>query len=119
MSTTGTGTAAPVVSLSDWTLNMPTDKVETTSLEDSNKTYVQGHHDVSGTFSGFWDDTEDTLFDGRDSADGVKMYIYPATNAASKYFYGPAWVDVSVTGGVRDATKVSGTFSANGSWGRQ
>lgn len=119
LSTSGTGAIASVGKLSAWTLDMPTDKVETTSFGDTNKTYVQGLKDTSGSMSGFWDDTIDTLFAAADSADGCKVYLYPSSDASSKYFYGPAWLDVSVASGVDAAVTVSANFSANGSWGRK
>ncbi len=119
MSTTGSGTASSVAKLTEWTLNMATDKVETTSFGDANKTYVQGLRDVSGTISGFWEDSQDTLFDASESADGVKIYLYPASTASTVYFYGPAWVDASINVGVNGAVTMTGNFSANGSWARK
>ena len=116
VSTTGTGTATNVASLSAWTLDLDTDLVETTSFQDSNKTYVQGLRNVQGTLSGFWDDTETKLFTASTSADGCKLYLYPSSNAAGKYAYGPAWLSVSLDTGVGDAVTVSANFSANGSW---
>lgn len=118
LSTSGSGNASASVGLSSWSLNMPTDRVEVTSFEDTNKTYVQGKRDISGQFSGFWDDTNDALFDGSESTDGIKLYLYPSKDATSKYFYGPAWLDASIEVGVDGAVSISGTFQANGAWGR-
>lgn len=118
-STTGSGAAALVASLSAWTLDMATDKVEVTSFADANKTYVQGLRDIKGTISGFWEDSQDVLFDGSESADGVKLYLYPSSDAASVYFYGPAWIDASINVGVSGAVTLSANFVANGSWGRK
>jgi len=118
-STTGSGTAALVASISAWTLDMATDKVEVTAFGDLNKTYVQGLKDVKGTISGFWEDSQDVLFDGADSTDGVKLYLYPASTAPTVYFYGPAWLDASINVSVSGAVTISGNFVANGSWGRR
>ncbi len=119
MSSTGSGTAVNVASLTEWSLNMATDKVETTSFGEANKTYVQGLKDIQGTISGFWEDSQDALFDAADSTDGVKIYLYPSRDAATIYFYGPAWVDASISDSVSGAVTVSANFSANGSWGRK
>lgn len=119
MSTSGSGTAVPVDSLSEWVLNMATDRVDVTAFGDANKQSVQGLPDISGSFSGFWDDTEDDVWSARDSTDGVKIYLYPSTDAASKYWYGLAWVDFSVNVPVGGAATLSGTFSAAGNWGRR
>jgi hypothetical protein len=119
MSATGSGTAINVISLSSWELNMATDVVEVTAFGDANKVYVQGLKDLTGTINGFWDSADDTMFDAADSADGVKLYLYPSSDAPTVYFYGPAWVDASITTGVSAAIGVSCNFRANGSWGRK
>jgi hypothetical protein len=116
-STTGTGTAVPVASLSHWSVDMATDTAETTSFGDTNKTYVQGLPDISVSFEGFYDDAESTIYTASTSADGTKLYLYISTNAASKYLYGPAWLNFSLDTSVSDAVKVSGAASANGAWG--
>lgn len=118
-STTGAGTAVKIASLSKWTLDMATDKVDVSAFGDTNKQYVQGLPDVKGELSGWWDDTDDSLFDGAESTDGVKLYLYPATTAAAKYFYGPAWLDASIDVAANGAISVKGGFVANGAWGRQ
>ena len=118
MSTSGSGTAVLAVALSSWSLDMPTDLVEVTSFEDSNKVYVQGKKDISGSFSGFWDDQDDSMFDAADSTTPVKMYIYPSADAATRYFYGTAWVDASLEGSVDGAVTVAANFKAATSWSR-
>jgi hypothetical protein len=113
----GVAVPAAVALLSEWTLDMATDKVETTALGDANKTYVQGLKDVKGTFSGFWDSVDDLLFEAAESDKGVKMEIWPSKLSAV-CFAGPAWLDVSIKGGVTSAVTVDGTFSAKGAWTR-
>jgi hypothetical protein len=119
ISASGTTAAASIGKLSSWSLDMPTDRVEVTAFGDSNKAYVQGLKDISGALAGFWDDTIDNLFAAADSTDGVKMYLYPSADAITKYWYGPAWLDMSVAVDVADAVKCSGTFAAAGAWGRK
>lgn len=118
-SVVGTGVATNFVSLSAWTLDMATDKVETTAFGDPNKTYVQGLRDIKGTLTGFWDSADDSLFDASESADGIKMYLYPASTASTIYFYGPAFLDASINVSVTGAVTVSGNFVANGAWSRK
>jgi hypothetical protein len=119
VSTTGTSAAVPVVGLMEWSLSRTTDRVESTEFGASNKTYVQGLPDVSGTINGYWDNSEATLYTASTSTDGCKIYIYESSAATTKYFYGPAWLDYSESSSVSDAVKVSLTFAANGNWGRQ
>ena len=118
LSATGSGTATSVLKITKWTLDQSTDKIEVTAFGDANKTYVQGLKDIKGTFDGFFDDTEAKPFTGADSTDGVKLFLYPSADAPTKYWYGPAWLDVSVDCGVSGAVAISGNFAANGSWGR-
>lgn len=118
LSTTGS-TAAVALTMSGWTLNRATDRVEVTSFGDANKTYVQGLPDLQGTLDGFVDHSDDRLFDASESADGAKLYLYFSTDALTIYFYGPAWVDASIEVPVSGAVTMSGTYAANGSWGRQ
>lgn len=118
ISTTGSAAAIAAVALNSWTLNSPTDKVEVTAFGDVNKQYVQGLPDISGDLAGWWDDTSDQLYDASRSADGVKLYLYPSSDATTKYWYGPAWVDFSINVGNGDGVSISGSFVANGAWGQ-
>jgi hypothetical protein len=117
VSTTKAGTVAPVALITEWTNDRTSDKVETTALGDTNKTYVKGLDDCKGTFTGQWDSTDDTLFDAAESVDGVQMEIYPDINNAF-CLKGPAWLDVSIKGGVSAAVTIDGTYTANGAWTR-
>jgi hypothetical protein len=118
ISTSGSSAAVAAVKLAAWSLNSATDRVEVTAFGDANKTYVQGLPDLTGEISGFWDDASDQLYDASRSADGVKLYLYPSSNAVTKYWYGPAWVDFNIDVPVDGAVTISGSFAANGSWGQ-
>jgi len=109
--------AVPVASLSNWTLAMKTARVDVTAYGDPNLVYVQGLRDLQGTFTGWWDDTDQTVQTASQSPTGTNLYLYPSTTAAARYAYGPAWMDVSMDVGVSSAVKISGTFAANGGWG--
>lgn len=119
MSTSGSGTAVQVTALNQWTLNMPTDVVEVSAFGDTNKQYVQGLPDITGTLSGWWDDTSDELYDASRSTDGVKLYLYPSSSVTTKYWYGTAWADFSINTGSAQGVAISGSFRAKGSWGQQ
>ncbi len=117
LSTTGTGAATMVIGLTSWSIDRSTDKVDVTSFGDSNKTYVQGLPDTKGSFAGNWDDTEAKVYTASQSSDGCKIYLYPSADSATKYHYGPAWVDFSMQVDANGAVKVSANFVANGAWG--
>ena len=116
--TTGAGAAASVASLTSWSLDAPSDLVEVTAFGDSNKSYVMGIKDCTGSLEGWWDDTVDTLWDAASSADSVRMYLYPSSLVLTKYWYGKAFLDFSINVGVGDAVKISGKWAANGAWGQ-
>jgi hypothetical protein len=116
MSTTNAGAATSLGNVSDWSISFTRDQVETTSMGDSNKQYVMGMKDAKGTLSGFWDNAVDTLFTAAALDDSVRIFIYPAA-IDTKYWYGYAFVDVSVSSGVTAAVKTSCNFVAAGAWG--
>ena len=103
--------------ISDWTLNMATDKVETTALGDANKRDVVGLKDLSGSFTAFWDRLTDVIFDGADAPAGCYLAFYPSATSAQGW-EGPAWLDASIKGGVTSAVTIDATFVANGAWTR-
>lgn len=117
MSTSGS-TAAISITQAAWSVNFTTDKINVTSFRDANKVNVVGLPDASGDFSGFWEDTETTLYTASRSTDGVKLYLYPdITNKPNSYVYGPAWVDFKMNVTVGGAVEISGSWVANGNVG--
>jgi hypothetical protein len=117
MKMTSGGTYVAIGNISDWSLNMATDKVETTSLGDANKRYVVGLKDLSGSFTAFWDRLTDVIFDGADSPTGCYLAFWPSATSAQAW-EGPAWMDASIKGGVTSAVTIDATFVANGAWTR-
>ena len=89
----------------------PVNNILIRGFGDSNKTYVSGLPDVSGSFAGFYDSASAQLYTA--AVDGVarKFYLYPST-ADAIYWFGTATFDMSVETGVADAVKISGTFKA-------
>lgn len=117
------GNASPLAvigSLSGWSISFTRDTVDVTSFGDTNKTYLSGLPDVTGSFEG----TFDTLYmrslhDEAASTDGTVIRVTPSTDYPTFYYTGPAFLDFSVTGNVGDAVKISGTFKAAGAWTQQ
>ena len=98
---------------------MTTQLVDVTSFGDTTIQYVQGLPDAKGKLSGFWDDTDTTLSTARTSSSAVNMYLYPSTDAPSKYAYGVAWVNMTVDNSVKDAVKISANWAAGGNFTTQ
>jgi hypothetical protein len=114
ISTTAAGTAAPLLTLTAWTMDRSTNRVDVTNFDSTNQEELQGWPSLRGTFEGFWNDTETKLFAATNSADGVKFYGYPTRRAPSKYVACTAWLDASTETRVDGATRVRGTWSAFG-----
>lgn len=116
----GSGTdAIPLTTLSSVNIDGSTDMVDVTAFGDGNKTQVMGLASYNLRFDGFWDDTDDTVFQAFEATSGRKFYFYPSTDATSKYWYGLAWVNASIQTGVSAAVAVSGSGAAANTWGRK
>lgn len=108
-----TAAAEAIAFVSKISLNFETDDVEVTAFGDTNKVYVSGLPDCSGSFSGFYDDATAQTYTA--AADGLarKFYWYPKTaSTAGPYWFGTGIFDFSVEVGVTDAVTISGTFKA-------
>lgn len=103
--------AEPVAFLNAWTTDFTVDKVDVTSFGDTNKTYVSGLPDASGTIGGFYDTASAQLYTAAQDGLPRKFYLYPDTTDGD-YFFGTALFDFSISGGVSDAVTISGNWSA-------
>lgn len=109
-----------VAAKSEWTLNRSRDYVEATTFGDSNKTYLAGLPDVSGTFAGMLDVSGDLLLNSATS-DSQTLYLYAsdATLAGTSEIlvaHGPGLIDATVTVSNTDAARITGNFRAADSW---
>lgn len=109
---TSSGTAEPIAFLNSWAISFSTSDVDVTSYGDANMVYVAGLPDVSGSFSGFYDDDTAQLYTA--ATDGVarKFYLYPSTSDTGQYWFGTATFDFAVNSGVGEAVTVSGDLKA-------
>lgn len=119
MSPTATGALEVVSDMANWSVDATTDTVDVTAFGADNKQYVQGLPDVRGSLSGFWSDSIDIVQRASESADGCKLYIYPAGSSVTGYYRaGPAWISVSEGGATTSAITLTANFVANGNWTR-
>jgi hypothetical protein len=108
-----TAVAEAVAYIAKISLNFETDDVEVTALGDTNKTYVSGLPDCSGSFSGFYDDATAQTYTAATDGLARRFYWYPKTpSTAGPYWFGTGIFDFSVDTGVADAATISGTFKA-------
>ncbi len=108
---TSGGTAEPVTFLNNWSIDFTVDNVDVTAFGDTNKVYVAGLPDSSGSFSGYFDSSTAQLYTA--ATDGVarNFYLYPDT-ADATYWYGTALFDFSVSSSVDGAVSISGDWNA-------
>lgn len=102
------GSASTVANLTTFDIQQTRDRTEVTSFGDTTKTFIAGLADASGSFSGFWDSAGGL----QKVADGVAraFYLYPTTTDTTKYWFGTATFDITVS------TSVGGAVEASGSW---
>jgi hypothetical protein len=109
------GTAAIKVALkSEWTLNLNRDYVDATVFGDTNKTYLAGLKDISGTYAGLMDNSGDILVNATDNSDGLMTYLY--SDETILIGNGMALHDSAINCSNTDAVRVSGNIRANGPW---
>lgn len=111
----GGGTKA--VYKNEWTLNLNRDYVDATTFGDTNKTYLVGLKDLSGTFAGILDTDGDALLDAA-SQDEVLTYLYADDRNTHEVLVGSgqALFDAAVNCSNTDAVRISGNFRAANSW---
>lgn len=110
------GGGTKVATKNEWTLSLNRDYVDATVFGDTNKTYLVGLKDVSGTFAGLLDVSGDLLVMATDS-DSIDVYLY-ADDGASPILVaaGPGLFDAAINASNTDAVRVSGNFRAAGNW---
>lgn len=104
-----------VAAKAQWTLNRARDTIEVTSFGDTNKTYVVGLPDISGSFSGFLDSSGDILLTNAATTTPVSIALW-AVDGTTEVAHGSGYVDATVTAGVSDAVRITGNFRASGNW---
>ena len=109
---TSGGVPEPVTFIKSWSIDFAVDNIEVTAMGDTNKIYVSGLPDASGSFAGCYDDATVQTYTA--AIDGVarSFYLYPTNAATTKYFFGTALFDFSVSSGVGDAIDISGNWNA-------
>jgi hypothetical protein len=114
-----TSSSGKVSLKTEWTLNLNRDYVDATVFGDTNKTYLVGLKDISGTYAGLLDNSGDLLVNATDDED---TYTYLFTDdgtgggTVTLVAYGPALHDSAINCSNTDAVRVSGNFRASGNW---
>jgi hypothetical protein len=113
------GAKVKVVNKTEWTLNLNRDYVDATTFGNTNKVYLVGLKDISGTYAGLLDVSGDALVNATDSgAEWIYLYADDGVVSGSPVLvaYGPGLLDTSITASISDAIKVTGNFRASANW---
>lgn len=110
-----TAAAEPIAFLREWSIDFTTDKVEVTSFEDGNKTYVAGKEDTSGSYSGWYDSATEQLYTAATDGTARRFYLYPdaTVGTTGDYWFGSAFFDMSLAGAVDGAVSINGNWNAS------
>lgn len=109
-------TPVALIALNAWKLSIKTDYEDVTCFQDTNKVYVPGMRDMSGSVSGFWNSSNVVLFDATEAATPGLLELAPNSTEATFTFSGLAYLDADLDCSAKGAPKVSGSFKAAGPW---
>jgi hypothetical protein len=110
------GTGTKVATKSEWTLSLARDYVDATVFGETNKTYLTGLKDISGTYAGIFDNSGDLLVNAT-SSDAVAIYLYSDDGSSPILVAsGPGLFDANISASNTDAVRVTGNFRAADSW---
>jgi len=114
LSLTSGAAASPVAFMSGWSVTWSQTYTDVTPLGAPSRVWIPGQLDVSGTFTGWYDDA--TLQEYSAAVDGLprSFYLYPNTANTSQFFQGVINIaEFDVTAGVAAAAAVSGSWTTN------
>lgn len=114
----GGTTYSAVASLNSWTLDATRDRADATAFGDTNKVWLQGLPNYSGTFGGIWDPTTTPtqVFDVVLGDVAVGLKLVPSTLTPSNFFSGLAYLDGGINVGIGGAIAITGSWVAADSW---
>ncbi len=111
------GSGVKVTNRTEWTLSLTRDYVDATTFGNTNKVYLVGLKDISGTFAGLLDVSGDYLVNAANS-DAIDIYLYGDDRTSFEVLVacGPGLIDAAITAANTDAIKASGNFRASANW---
>jgi len=111
--------AKKVATLTDWELNLGRDFVDATVFGNTNKTYLPGLKDVSGSARGIFDTSGDIMVNAAD-AEEVPIFLYGRDTTAGLddllIAYGKGFIDGTISNSNTDAIRTSFNFRAADNW---
>jgi hypothetical protein len=106
---------ATIASVNMWKLSLATNYEDVSCFGDTNKVYVPGLRDISGSIGGFWNSSDTKLVDASSQSTPSWLRLTPNSTESTFIFEGLAYLDASLDCSM-NAPKISGTFKAGGPW---
>ncbi len=104
-----------IISVNAWKLSLKTQYTDVTCFGDTNKVYVPGIRDVSGSFSGFWNSDSVVLIEASGQQTPGFMQLAPNITEPTFLFEGLAYLDADIDCTLT-APKLTGSIMAAGPW---
>jgi hypothetical protein len=107
--------ASPVAYVEEWSVSVAQTWIDITGCNSPEKEYTTGTPEVSGDFSGWYDDASSQTYIA--ARDGIprSFYLYPdQVDAPGQCFFGLILPDFAVTGGVQAAVTMKCSWRAAG-----
>lgn len=111
-----------LASINAWKLSLKTDYEDVSCFGDTNKVYVPGLRDVSGSFGGFLNVSDLTIIAATSANSPGSLELTHNTGdligspLAAPTFSGLAYLDADIDCSVNGAPKLTSNFVAAGSW---
>ena len=111
-----------LVALDSWKLSLKTDFEDVTSFGDTNKVYVPGMIDISGTLGGHLDLTDLTIVHAATATTPGMLELAVNTTellgspAVTPVWQGLAYLDADIDCGAKNAPKLTASFRAAAAW---
>lgn len=104
-----------IVSINSWKGSFKTEYEDVSCFGDTNRVYIPGLMDISGSFEGFWNSAELALFKAAMSPTPGTLQLMPNTTESAFFWQGLAYMDAEIDCSL-EAPKVTGEFKAAGPW---
>lgn len=111
----GGNALAQIISINAWKASFKTDFEDVSCFGDTNKVYIPGLMDISGSFEGFWNSAELTLFKAAMQPTPGMLQLMPNSTEPAFFWKGLGYMDAEIDCSMT-APKITGEFKAAGPW---
>lgn len=111
----GGATLVELASINAFTLDASTEMEDVSCYGNLNRVYLPGLRDTQGTFSGFFNADDLTLWEATVATTAGLLELRPNSTDTAAKWSGKAWLDASIDASL-SAPKVSSKFFAADTW---